>query len=704
MSMVREYKGILIDDSRDALQSQMSKETLEDRYRVIKEDGTPETIQEIFARPAVYFADNKEHAQRLYDYISKMWFMPSTPVLSNGGTDRGFPISCFLNEVPDSLNGIWDVYRENMRLAAGGGGIGTYWSNVRGVGEPVGQSGETSGVMPFLKAMDAQTLAVSQGSLRRGSAAIYIRIDHSEVEEIINMRKPTGGDPNRKCLNLHHGVVITDEFMRAVARDDMWYYKSPKTGQIVTNRNGEPRCIKARELWLRLLDMRMEQGEPYLLFVDTVNEQIPLWHKLAGLLVKTSNLCIEIMLPTTTDRTAVCCLSSLNMAKFHEWQGNVQFIEDVHRFLDNVLSDFIKRARVLNPPKWHHKLWRDPLVKANVLKPDYKFPELQKAAYSAERERSIGLGLMGTHAFFQSIGIAFESEEARFWNLKVHKWIKEVVDATSKKLAEEKGPCPDAAEYGFMERNSNKMAIAPTASISIFADNTSPGIEPFPANAYTHKTKTGSFLVKNRYLEAILDKKGKNTDETWVSIINNSGSVQQFDFLNDAEKKVFKTAYEIDQNWIVTHAADRAPLVCQAASTNLFFPADVDKAVLHDVHWNAWAKGVKSLYYCRSLALKGAGNVSEAVERKRIDVGTKPVEIVGVAPMTGPTEEIFKLRAQYEAGTAEMKIEDVISQPVTVARGSKVETLPTGESVSELEKLIANAETDDKYAVCEACQ
>lgn len=581
------YRGITIEPSRDANLSEEGKDILKDRYCY-----KGENFQELFARVATYFADDHAHAQRLYDYISKLWFIPATPVLSNGGTNRGLPISCFLSEVQDSLEGIWDAYRENMRLAALGGGLGLFW-NLRSVGEPVGDAGETSGVMPFMKVFDSQVLAVSQGSLRRGSAACYLHIDHPEVEEFLLMRKPSGGDLNRKCLNLHNGLVITDAFMNAVAADEMWRFKSPKTGEFIKNKNGDYRQIRARDLFARIIEIRMETGEPYLLFIDTVNEARCEHHKLAGLTIKTSNLCVEIMEPTNHERTAVCCLSSLNLAKYLEWRGNTQFVEDVLRMLDNVLSDFIKRAE--------------------------KYPEMKKAKFAAENERSVGMGVMGWHAFLQSMNVEFESDEARMWNRSIFKWIREQADAVSKKLADEKGPCPDAARFGKNERFSYKMALAPTASISSIGGSTSPSIEPWAGNAFTHKTLSGSFLVKNSVLEAVLDQKGKNTPEVWASIIGNDGSVQHLDFLSDHEKRVFRTAYELDQSWIVRHAAERARFIDQGASNNLFFTADADKSYIMAVHWQAWAEGVKSLYYCRSQTLKKAHAVGQKVERKRIE-------------------------------------------------------------------------------------
>ena len=526
------------------------------------------------------YADDNLHAQRLYNYISNLWFMPATPVLSNGGTERGLPISCFLNEAGDSLEGILGLWSENVWLAARGGGIGSYWGNLRSIGEKIGKVGKTSGIIPFIKVMDSLTLAISQGSLRRGSAACYLPIDHPEIEEFIEMRRPTGGDVNRRSLNLHHGVLVSDDFMRAVETDGQWALRSPKDGTVQST-------IPARNLWIRLLTARVETGEPYIVFIDTVNRQIPQHHKLAGLKVKTSNLCSEITLPTGIDntgkeRTAVCCLSSLNIEKYDEWKDDTMFIEDVMRFLDNVMSDFINRA------------------------PD----SFSNAKYSAMRERSVGLGVMGLHSFFQQKNIPFGSVMSKVWNQKIFKHIQEKADQASVKLAEERGSCPDAEEYGIKERFSNKTAIAPTASISVICGGASPGIEPIAANSYTHKTLSGSFNVRNKYLAKILEKHGKNDDETWSSITTNQGSVSHLDFLTDIEKDTFKTAFEIDQRWIVELGADRTPNISQAQSINVFVPADIHKKDLHQIHFQAWKKGLKSLYYCRSKSIQRAENVN----------------------------------------------------------------------------------------------
>ena len=570
-------KGITIkiDRSRDVNLTDFGKATLRDRYL-----GQNESFQDLFARVASVYADDNLHAQRIYNYISNLWFMPATPVLSNGGTERGLPISCFLNEANDSLKGITDLWEENVWLAARGGGIGSYWGNLRSIGEKIGKVGKTSGIIPFIKVMDSLTLAISQGSLRRGSAACYLQIDHPEIEEFIEMRRPTGGDVNRRSLNLHHGVLVSDDFMRAVETDGQWALRSPNDGSVQST-------IPARNLWIRLLTARVETGEPYVIYIDTVNRQIPQHHKLAGLKVKTSNLCSEITLPTGIDndgkeRTAVCCLSSLNLDTYDQWKDNDQFVEDIMRFLDNVMTDFINRA------------------------PD----EFANAKYSAMRERSVGLGVMGLHSYFQQKNIPFGSVMSKVWNKKVFKNIQEKVDAASVALAEERGACPDAAEYGIKERFSNKTAIAPTASISIICGGSSPGIEPIAANSFTHKTLSGSFNVRNKYLKKILQKYKKDTDEVWSSITTNQGSVSHLDFLTADEKDTFKTAFEIDQRWIIELGADRTPHISQAQSINVFVPADIHKKELHDIHFQAWKKGLKSLYYCRSKSIQRAENVT----------------------------------------------------------------------------------------------
>src|SRR5918997_1332450 len=525
-------RKVEVDRTRDALLTDFGKKTLEDRYLL-----AGESYQDMFA--------------------------------------RGLPISCFLNAVPDSLDGIVNVWNENVALASNGGGIGTYWGGVRSIGEKVKGAGETSGIIPFIPVMEALTLAISQGSLRRGSAAVYLDIHHPEIEEFLEIRKPSG-DFNRKSLNLHHGISITDEFMEAVRDGALFGLRSPKDDSIV-------REVDARSLWQKILEIRLQTGEPYLIFSDTVNRAMPAHQRELGLEVKQSNLCSEIMLHTGEDhlgreRTAVCCLSSVNAEKFLEWRDHPTFVEDVFRFLDNVLQDLIDRAP----------------------------PAMEAAIYAAQRERSVGLGLMGFHSFLQAQNVPFESALAKSWNMRLFKTLRRQCDAASRTLAAERGACPDAEERGVMERFSHKLAIAPTASISIICGGTSAGIEPIPANIYSHKTLSGTFAVKNPYLEKVLAEKGQNTPGVWDSILENEGSVMHLDFLTQDEKDTFKTAFELDQRWIVELAADRTPEICQAQSLNVFLPGDVDKWDLHMLHWTAWERGCKSLYYLRSKSVQRA--------------------------------------------------------------------------------------------------
>ncbi len=562
---------IVTDHARDELLTLFGKDTLDDRYLL-----PGEKYQDLFARVADAYADDQEHAQRLYDYISKLWFMPATPVLSNGGTGRGLPISCYLNSVSDSLEGIVGTWNENVWLASRGGGIGTYWGNVRGIGEPVGLNGKTSGIIPFVRVMDSLTLAISQGSLRRGSAACYLDVSHPEIEEFLEIRKPSG-DFNRKALNLHHGVLLTDAFMEAVRSGAEFHLRSPKDGSIRAT-------VDARSLFQKLVETRLATGEPYIVFSDTVNRTMPKHHRDLGLKVSTSNLCSEITLPTGidhlgNDRTAVCCLSSLNLETWEEWQGDKNFVEDVLRFLDNVLQDYIDRAP----------------------------PEMARAKYSAMRERSVGMGVMGFHSYLQKKGIGFESAMAKALNLKMFKYIAGKADEASMMLAEERGACPDAADMGVMQRFSCKMAIAPTASISIICGGTSACIEPIPANIYTHKTLSGSFVVKIPYLEKLLQAKSKDSTNVWNTILENGGSIQHLDFLSPEEKAVYKTSFEIDQRWLLEFAADRTPFIDQAQSLNLYIAADVDKWDLAMLHFQAWERGIKSLYYLRSKSVQRAG-------------------------------------------------------------------------------------------------
>ena len=574
--------NIKIDYKRDNYLSEFSHKTLQDRYLV----GDEKSPQDAFARAAMAFADDEAHAQRLYDYVSKLWFMFSTPILSNGGTNRGLPISCFLNYVEDSRSGITDHYTENAFLSSVGGGIGGCWNDIRSVGSKTSAGSESTGVIPFLKVVDAEMLAFSQGVTRRGSYAAYLDVSHPEIEEFLDIRKPTGGDINRKSTNLHHGVVVSDKFMELIEQatltegfDDSWPLIDPHSGRVT-------KTVSAKTIWVKLIQNRVETGEPYIMFGDTVQAGLPQCQKDLGLQVHHSNLCSEITLATDKDRTAVCCLSSVNLEEYDEWSNNEKFIPDLVRMLDNVLAHFIRNA------------------------PN----ELERARFSAERERSIGLGAMGFHAYLQRHNISFESAIAKSRNMSIFKHIKNEAVRASKELAIQRGEAPDATGTGM--RNCHLLAIAPNASSSIICGNTSPSIEPYRANAYTQKTKSGSSLMKNEYLEHILQDMDQDTDDVWKSIVTKGGSVQHLDFLDGWTKDVFKTAVEIDQRWVIDMAADRQKEICQSQSLNVFFPANVSKQELHAVHMMAWKKKVKTLYYLRSEALKRAETVSDEALRQ----------------------------------------------------------------------------------------
>ena len=576
--------NVTVDYRRDNYLSEFSKKTLQDRYLV---DGEI-SPQDAFARAAGAFASNEAHAQRLYDYASKLWFMFSTPILSNGGTKRGMPISCFLNYVHDSREGLTNHYTENAFLSSVGGGIGGCWNDIRPVGSKTSAGSESTGVIPFLKVVDAEMLAFSQGVTRRGSYAAYLDMAHPEIEEFLDIRKPTGGDINRKSTNLHHGVLVSDEFMELIENatlakdfDDSWDLIDPNTKKV-------SKTVSAKTLWVKLIQNRVETGEPYIMFSDTVTAAVPEFQRELGLKVHHSNLCSEITLATDKDRTAVCCLSSVNLEEYDEWQHCEEFIPDLIEMLDNVLDYFIKTAP----------------------------PELSRAVHSAAQERSIGLGAMGFHAYLQRRHTPFESVMAKTANNRIFKHIKEQATATTEKLARERGSCPDAGSL--LIRNAHLMAVAPNASSSIICGNTSPSIEPYRANAYTQKTKSGSSLQKNEYLEHILQDIGEDTDEVWRSIVTNGGSVQHLEFLDNFTKDVFKTAVEIDQRWVIDMAGDRQQYICQSQSLNVFFPSNVSKQELHAVHMMAWKKKVKTLYYLRSEAYRRAENVSDSVLRQMV--------------------------------------------------------------------------------------
>ena len=571
----------MINYDRDTLLTDFGKTTLKDRYLLPTEDSP----QDGFLRAAKAFSDNDEMAERIYSYASKLWFMYSTPVLSNAGSKRGMPISCFLNYVGDSREGLTGHYTENAWLASVGGGIGGYWGHIRSDGTMTSGGSQSSGSIPFLHVVDSEILAFSQGKTRRGSYAAYMDISHPEIIEFIEMRKPSGGDVHRKCLNLHHGVNISNEFMQLIDNcikeptyDDSWNLIDPHTKKVV-------RTVSARELWQKILETRVATGEPYVSFIDTINDALPETQKKLGLEVHHSNLCTEITLPTSDNRTAVCCLSSVNLEKYDEWKNDTLFIPDLIRFLDNVLQYFI----------------------------DHAPEELFRARFSANNERSLGLGAMGFHAYLQSKGIPFESVLAKSLNLKIFKKIKEQAVEESKRLAIKRGEAPDMEGTGM--RNAHLLAIAPNASSSIICGTTSPSVEPYRANAYVQKTMSGSFLVKNKYLEKLLEKKGINNDTTWTSILANRGSVLHIKELSDYEKDTFKTAIEINQQWVIEHAADRQQYICQGQSINVFVPADVNVKELHDIHMLAWKRKLKTLYYCRSEAIKRAELVSKKIER-----------------------------------------------------------------------------------------
>jgi ribonucleoside-diphosphate reductase alpha chain len=575
---------VKIDYSKDSLLDDFAKITLQDRYMV----GHEQSPQEAFARAATAFADDDAHAQRLYDYVSNLWFMFATPILSNGGTERGLPISCFLNYIDDSREGITEHYVENAFLSSFGGGIGGGWSAVRAQGTKTSKGSESTGVIPFIGVVDREMLAFSQGITRRGSYAAYLDISHPEIEEFLDVRKPTGGDSNRKSINLHHGVSINDAFMELIYKaskeagiDDSWELIDPHTQQV-------KKTVSAKALWVKLLQNRMETGEPYIMFSDAVDAELPDFQKKKGLKVNHSNLCSEITLATDEERTAVCCLSSVNLEYFDDWSQHPAFIPDLIRMLDNVITSFIEKA-----------------------------PEqLYRAKFSAMRERSLGLGAMGFHAYLQKNNIPFESANATGANLKMFSHIKEKAVTTTRKLAVEKGACPDDDTASV--RNAHLLAIAPNASSSIICGNTSPSIEPFRANAFNQKTKSGSNLHKNKFLEKTLESYEKNNEETWRTIVTNKGSVQHLEFLSEWEKNVYKTAVELNQSWLIDHAAHRQEYICQSQSLNLFFPPDVDKGSLHNIHMLAWARNLKTLYYLRSEAISRADVVSDLVKREII--------------------------------------------------------------------------------------
>ena len=609
------YLGIEIDYDKEKNLTNFSLDTLKDRYFW----GDEEYAQEAFARAATYCATYKgttdfNLAQRLYNYASDHWFGFSTPILSNAGTSRGLPISCFLNSVPDSRVGLSDHYDENIWLASGGGGIGGCWSDVRSNGVSTSNGSQSTGSIPFMHIVDSQMLAFNQGVTRRGSYAAYMDVSHPEIEEFINMRKTTGGDLNRKCLNLHNAVTVNDKFLKAVQDNTEWRLIDPKSNEAI-------KIMPARDIWFQIINTRAETGEPYIVNLDRCNEELPQHQKDIGLKVTQSNLCSEITLPTNEERTAVCCLSSVNLEYFDDWKDSEEFINDMITMLDNVLEHFIEHSTdTQNMGKYNATYDRF----KNYVKEDHK--GFTKAAYSAYRERAIGLGAMGFCSYLQRNAINFESMDATSFNHRAFSHIKNRAVESSKRLAEERGEAPDMVGSGL--RNSHLLAIAPNASSSIICGGTSPSVEPQRANTFTHKTLTGSYKVKNKYLEALLKKKGINNEETWKDIAAHEGSVQHLDELSEEEKEIFRTAPELNQLWIVEHAHQRQQYICQSQSINLFFtfpkatePQDVHDSYLeyvNSVHW-AGANKLKSLYYLRSDAARAAENVNIKIPKINLE-------------------------------------------------------------------------------------
>ena len=606
---------ITVDYEKEKLLNDFSLNTIKDRYLWNDE----KYAQDAYKRASIFGATYKGNvdtdlAQRLYDYSSSNWFMFSTPILSNGGTTRGMPISCFLNYVPDSRHGLSAHYDENIWLSSSGGGIGGYWGKIRSNGTATTNGSRSSGSIPFMHVVDSQMLAFNQGVTRRGSYAAYMDISHPEIEEFINMRKPTGGDLNRKCLNLHNGVNITNKFLEAVENNSFWDLIDPNTFNIV-------KTVKARSLWFQLLQVRSETGEPYLVNIDNCNEAMPEEQKKLGLRINQSNLCSEITLPTDEERTAVCCLSSVNLEYFDEWKDHPLFIKDLVTMLDNVLETFIDNVVNLKGVNNKIETYTEFLDYVKVDKEGYA-----KAAYSAYRERAVGLGAMGFHSYLQRNSIPFEGMYASSFNNRCFKYIKEQAEQTSRLLADVRGEAPDMDGSG--KRNACLLAIAPNASSSIICGGTSPSVEPSRANVFTHKTLTGSYKVKNKYLEKILEEKGINTKETWQEIAANEGSVQTLKELLEEEKEIFKTAPEINQIWIIEHAVQRQKYVCQSQSINLFFipPKATEPQEVHDeyleyingVHWKG-IKNLKSLYYLRSNAARNAENVNIKIPKINLE-------------------------------------------------------------------------------------
>ena len=658
---------IKIDKKKDKLLEDYAVGMLQDFY-LNKNEKSP---QEAFARASLAWSKYKDEldpdlAERLYSYVSNKWFMFASPVLSNApngqsAKDKGMPISCFLTYVPDTLEGLIGHSSELRWLSVFGGGVGGHWSSVRTV------SDIAPGPIPFLHTVDADMIAYRQGKTRKGSYAAYMDVSHPDIVEFLNIRIPTG-DVQRKALNLHNAINITDEFMEAVEKGAEFDLRDPKDGTVKDS-------IDARKLWERILEVRFRTGEPYLNFIDTANRALPEPLQEKGLKIHGSNLCNEIHLPTSDDRTAVCCLSSLNLEYYDEWRDTT-IVRDIIRMLDNVLQFFIDNA------------------------PD----TISRAKFSAERERSLGLGAMGFHSLLQKHKVAWESEQARDINKAVFEHIKSEAVAETELLAEERGEYPDGEGSG--RRNSHLLAIAPNASSGIILA-TSPSIEPMKANAYTHRTRSGSFLVKNKYLEEILEFYGHNTESTWKSIITNKGSVQHLGFLTEGEKSIYKTADELDQNWIVQHASERQPYICQGQSVNLFFPSGADKSYVNKVHYQAWKQGLKGLYYLRTESKQRAETVSEKVERVALQGDTRSI-IYGKkdCPYCSLAKEELKLRGiSYDY----IDLQE-IGKTASEVTGRKVRTVPQiyieGEYVGGYDELMSylnNANTEESEE-CRACE
>lgn len=658
---------VKIDKKKDKLLEDYAVGMLQDFY--LKEHE--KSPQEAFARASLAWSKYKDEldpdlAERLYSYVSNKWFMFASPVLSNApngesAKDKGMPISCFLTYVPDTLEGLIGHSSELRWLSVFGGGVGGHWSSVRTV------SDIAPGPIPFLHTVDADMIAYRQGKTRKGSYAAYMDVSHPDIVEFLNIRIPTG-DVQRKALNLHNAINITDEFMEAVEQGTEFDLRDPKDGTVKDS-------IDARKLWERILEVRFRTGEPYLNFIDTANKALPEPLKEQGLKIHGSNLCNEIHLPTSDDRTAVCCLSSLNLEYYDEWRDTT-IVRDIIRMLDNVLQFFIDNA------------------------PD----TISRAKYSAERERSLGLGAMGFHSLLQKHKVAWESEQARDINKAVFEHIKSEAVKETELLAEERGEYPDGVGSG--KRNSHLLAIAPNASSGIILA-TSPSIEPMKANAYTHRTRSGSFLVKNKYLEETLEFYGHNTESTWKSIITNKGSVQHLGFLTEGEKSIYKTADELDQNWIVQHASERQPYICQGQSVNLFFPSGADKSYVNKVHYQAWKQGLKGLYYLRTEAKQRAETVSEKVERVALQGDTRSI-IYGKkdCPYCSLAKEELKLRGiSYDY----IDLQE-IGKTASEVTGRKVRTVPQiyieGEYVGGYDELMSylnNANTEESEE-CRACE